>query len=119
MDVRSPEEYSGERVSPSSLFGVDHGAERSGRIPGAVHLHFRELVNEDETFLSTEELHSKFANAGAIAESSEEVVIYCRLSHRATLAWFAMEYLLGFDNVHVYDGSWTEWGSIVGFPIEK
>ena len=52
-------------------------------------------------------------------ESSEEVVIYCRLSHRATLAWFAMEYILGLDNVHIYDGSWTEWGSIVGFPIEK
>jgi thiosulfate/3-mercaptopyruvate sulfurtransferase len=119
LDVRSPEEYSGERVSPSSLFGVDHGAERSGRIPGAVHLHFRELVNEDDTFLSPDELRSKFANAGTIAESSEEVVIYCRLSHRATLAWFAMEYILGYDNVRIYDGSWTEWGSIVGFPIEK
>jgi len=119
LDVRSPEEYSGERVSPSSLFGVDHGAERSGRIPGAIHLHFRELVNEDDTFLSPDELRSKFANAGTIAESAEEVVIYCRLSHRATLAWFAMEYILGFDNVRIYDGSWTEWGSIVGFPIEK
>jgi thiosulfate/3-mercaptopyruvate sulfurtransferase len=119
LDVRSPEEYSGERVSPSSLFGVDHGAERSGRIPGAIPLHFRELVNEDDTFLSPDELRSKFVNAGAIAESSEEVVIYCRLSHRATLAWFAMEYILGLDNVRIYDGSWTEWGSIVGFPIEK
>lgn len=119
LDVRSPEEYSGERVSPSSLFGVDHGAERSGRIPGAIPLHFRELVNEDDTFLSPDELHSKFVNAGAIAESSEEFVIYCRLSHRATLAWFAMVYILGYDNVRVYDGSWTEWGSIVGFPIEK
>lgn len=119
LDVRSPEEYSGERVSPSSLFGVDHGAERSGRIPGAIPLHFRELVNEDDTFLSPDELRSKFVNAGAIADSSEEVVIYCRLSHRATLAWFAMEYILGLDNVRIYDGSWTEWGSIVGFPIEK
>lgn len=119
LDVRSPEEYRGERVSPSSLYGVDHGAERTGRIPGAVHLFFRELVSEDDTFLSPDELRSIFANAGATAESPDEVVAYCRLSHRATLAWFAMQHILGFDNVRVYDGSWTEWGSIVGFPIEK
>ena len=117
LDVRSPEEYSGERVSPPS--GFDHGAERTGRIPGAVHLYFRDLMHDDDTFISKDELLERFADVGLRPGSEEEVVVYCRLSHRASLAWFAMRFLLGFDNVQVYDGSWTEWGSIVGFPIEK
>tara|TARA_B100000586_G_scaffold226508_1_gene174370 strand:+ start:1182 stop:2036 length:855 start_codon:yes stop_codon:yes gene_type:complete len=117
LDVRSIEEYKGERVSPPG--GFDHGAERPGRIPGAVHLYYRDLLNEDDTFISREELKEKFSSKGVVPGSVNEVVTYCRLSHRATLAWFAMSHLLGLDNVKIYDGSWTEWGSIVGFPVER
>ncbi len=122
LDVRSAEEYRGERVSPPSgevQLDFDHGAERSGRIPGAVHLFFRELVNEDNTFLSPEQLWAILERVNVTSNGGTEVVTYCRLSHRATIAWFAMRYLLNLENVRVYDGSWTEWGSIVGFPIEK
>jgi thiosulfate/3-mercaptopyruvate sulfurtransferase len=115
LDARSPEEYRGERVMPPPSF--DHGAERAGRIPGAVHLHFRELLNDDDTFKAPETLAAILGARGA--EHGREIVTYCRLSHRATLLWFAMRYLLGYRNVRVYDGSWTEWGSIVGYPIEK
>jgi len=77
------------------------------------------MVNEDDTFLSSEKLGVILDQAGAAADGSTELVTYCRLSHRATLAWFAIKYLLGRENVLVYDGSWTEWGTTVGFPMEK
>ena len=77
------------------------------------------MVNEDDTFQSSEKLRVILHQAGTAADGSTELVTYCRLSHRATLAWFATKYLLGRENVLVYDGSWTEWGSIVGFPMEK
>lgn len=115
IDVRSPEEYRGDRVSPSE-FEVDHGAQRMGRIPGARHLYYQDLLTPEGAYRDPEEIRERLA--GLQAESSE-VVLYCRLSHRATLVWFAMKYLLGLDRVRVYDGSWTEWGSIVGFPIER
>ena len=117
LDVRSPEEYVGARVMPPP--GFDHGAERTGRIPGAVHLFFRELVKDDDTFLDEESLGAIFARAGITPGIKREIVTYCRLSHRATLAWFALQHILDYPNVKVYDGSWTEWGSIVGFPIER
>ena len=116
LDVRSPEEYRGERVSPPG--GFDHGAERKGRIPGAVHLFFRELLNDDDTFISKEKLERKFSEVGVKKSSKKDIVSYCRLSHRATLSWFAMSEILGIEKAQIYDGSWTEWGSIVGFPIE-
>jgi thiosulfate/3-mercaptopyruvate sulfurtransferase len=118
LDVRSPEEYSGKRVSEYS-FAVDHGAERTGRIPGAVHLYFKELLNEDDSFKSPEQLRQGFAGAGIAPEKYNDVVCYCRLSHRATIAWVALSQILGNKNIKIYDGSWTEWGSIVGFPVEK
>lgn len=117
LDVRSPEEYRGERVSPPG--GFDHGAERKGRIPGAVHLFFRELLNEDDTFISKEELERKFLEVGITNSTNKGIVSYCRLSHRATLSWFAISEILGIEKAQIYDGSWTEWGSIVGFPIER
>lgn len=117
LDVRSLEEYRGERVSPPG--GFDHGAERTGRIPGAVHLFYRDLLDEDDTFLPAAQLRTKFADVGVVPGSDNDVVAYCRLSHRATLAWFAMTHLLGIEDVKIYDGSWTEWGSIVGFPVER
>ena len=117
LDVRSPEEYSGERVMEYGKF--DHGAERGGRIPGAVHLYFRELLNSDDSFKSPEQLREILNGVGANPERVEEIVCYCRLSHRATLAWTAMTHVLGYADVKIYDGSWTEWGSIVGYPVEK
>ena len=117
LDVRSPEEYKGERVSEYS-FPVDHGAQRTGRIPGAVHLYFKELLNEDDTFKSPEALRRVLAGAGIAPDKCDDVVCYCRLSHRATIAWIALGHLLGHGNIKIYDGSWTEWGSIVGYPVE-
>lgn len=114
LDARTPEEYRGERVMPAP--GFDHGAERKGRIPGARHLLYRELLNDDETFKPADQLRQTFEARGATAD--KELVIYCRLSHRATLVWFAARYLLGYSRVRSYDGSWTEWGSMVGMPIE-
>lgn len=118
LDVRSPEEYTGKRVSEYT-FPVDHGAERKGRIPGAVHLYFKELLNEDDSFKSPEELRNVLSSVGIVPEDFDDIVCYCRLTHRATMAWVAMTHILGCPNVKLYDGSWTEWGSIVGFPIEK
>jgi thiosulfate/3-mercaptopyruvate sulfurtransferase len=118
LDVRSPEEYSGKRVIDYS-FPFDHGAERVGRIPGAVHLYFKQLLNEDDSFKRPEELRNVLADAGVAPERFHETVCYCRLSHRATMAWVALAHVLGVPGTKVYDGSWTEWGSIVGYPIEK
>lgn len=118
LDLRSPEEYTGKRVSEYS-FAVDHGAERTGRIPGARHLFFRELLNEDDSFKSPDELRKVLAAAGVDPARQEDVVCYCRLSHRATIAWVALTHILAHPNIKIYDGSWTEWGSIVGYPVEK
>ena len=95
----------------------DVGAERYGRIPGAAHVPFDALLNADTTFKSAAALQEII---GAHVDRADRPVIsYCRLAHRATLASFAMTELLGLSNVRVYDGSWTEWGSMVGMPIER
>lgn len=117
VDARSPEEYRGERVMPLPHF--DHGAQRTGRIPGAVHLYYRELLNRDRTFRSPEQIAARLSSIGVDLDGDVEVVTYCRLSHRATLVWFALTQILGRPRVRVYDGSWTEWGSMVGMPIES
>jgi thiosulfate/3-mercaptopyruvate sulfurtransferase len=114
LDARTPEEYRGERVKPAPSF--DHGAERKGRIPGARHLFYRELLNDDESFKPADQLRQTFEARGATPD--KDLVIYCRLSHRATLVWFTARYLLGYPRVRSYDGSWTEWGSMVGMPVE-
>ncbi len=116
IDLRSAEEYSGERVAPLTA-PFDHGAERRGHIPGARHLPRERLLNEDGTFKALDELGAEFVAVGVTDQ--HEVVTSCRLSHRASLGWFVLTRLLGRDRVRVYDGSWTEWGSIVGFPVER
>jgi thiosulfate/3-mercaptopyruvate sulfurtransferase len=118
VDARTPEEFRGERVKPAP--GFDHGAERRGHIPGAVNLHGRDLMNpDDQTLRPRAELEGMFRAVGAAPDQVEEVVAYCRLSHRASSVWFVMTQVLGWHHVRVYDGSWTEWGSIVGFPVER
>ncbi len=118
IDGRTAEEFRGERVKPGP--GFDHGAERRGHIPGAVNLHGRDLVDpDDHTLKPRDELERLFRAIGAAPDQADEVVVYCRLSHRAASIWFVMTQVLGWDHVRVYDGSWTEWGSIVGFPVER
>ena len=116
IDMRSPEEYRGERVSPPWL-AFDHGAERGGHIPGAHNLYIDNLLTDIGTLLPPDELRERFEEVGV--GQATDIVTYCRLSHRGSLAWFVLTRLLGESNVRVYDGSWTEWGSIVGFPIER
>lgn len=115
LDLRSIEEYSGARVSPATV-EFDHGAERSGRIPGAVHFPHERLLTEDGTFCDADEITELLEGAGAGEHT--DVIAYCRLSHRAALGWFVATKLVGRSNVRVYDGSWTEWGSAVALPIE-
>jgi thiosulfate/3-mercaptopyruvate sulfurtransferase len=115
LDHRSPEEYYGELYSPPG--SPNHGAERLGHIPGAKHLHFEDFLNPDTSFKSREELRRLLEAHGATPDRT--IISYCRLSHRATLAYFVMTQLLGYENVRSYDGSWTEWGSLVGAPVER
>jgi thiosulfate/3-mercaptopyruvate sulfurtransferase len=116
IDMRSTEEYTGQRVSPTSS-PFDHGAERMGRIPGSRHLYYEDLLDETGRFLDPDGVEAKLRSAGA--DRGVDTVAYCRLSHRATLGWFAATHLAGRSDVRVYDGSWTEWGSMVGMPVER
>ena len=115
LDARSPEEYSGKRVGGPG--GPDVGAVRYGRIPGARHLYYADLLNADMSFKPAAELAALLAARGVRPE--HEVIAYCRMSHRATVLYFALTQLLGFMHVRVYDGSWTEWGNLVGVPVER
>lgn len=116
LDVRSEEEYLGLRVSPASS-PVDHGAQAWGRIPSAKHLYFGSLLGEDGRFLEPGALVEKFTSAGISLD--RPIFLYCRLGHRASMAWFTLSEIVGFEQSRVYDGSWTEWGSMVGMPIER
>ncbi len=115
VDVRSPGEYSGELLAPANL--PQEGAQRGGHIPGAANVPWAMAVNDDGTFKSAEELRSLYEGKGVTAD--KDVVAYCRIGERSSHSWFALSYLLGYPNVRNYDGSWTEWGSLIGVPIEK
>jgi thiosulfate/3-mercaptopyruvate sulfurtransferase len=115
LDGRSPEEYRGERVGGPG--GPDIGAARYGRIPGAKHLYFEELLDGNKAFRPVPELQQLVAARGAVPDG--DVVTYCRMSHRATVLYFVLTQLLGYRKVKVYDGSWTEWGNLVGVPVER
>jgi thiosulfate/3-mercaptopyruvate sulfurtransferase len=115
VDVRSPGEYSGELLAPANL--PQEGAQRGGHIPGAANIPWAQAVREDGTFKSADELRSIYAGKGVTPE--KEVIAYCRIGERSSHTWFVLNYLLGFPRVRNYDGSWTEWGSLIGAPIEK
>jgi thiosulfate/3-mercaptopyruvate sulfurtransferase len=115
VDVRSPGEYSGELLAPANL--PQEGAQRGGHIPGAQNVPWLTAVQEDGTFKSAEELQKVYGGKGVT--SDKEVVAYCRIGERSAHTWYVLTHLLGYTNVRNYDGSWTEWGSLIGAPIEK
>ena len=115
VDVRSPEEFCGELLAPPHL--PQEQAQVPGHIPGAANIPWSKTVKEDGTFKSTSELESLYAAEGIT--SDKDVIAYCRIGERSSHSWFVLHELLGFQQVTNYDGSWTEYGSLVGVPIEK
>ena len=115
VDVRSPGEYSGELLAPANL--PQEGAQRGGHIPGAANIPWSQAVQADGTFKPADELRSLYGSNGVTPD--KEVVAYCRIGERSSHTWFVLQYLLGYPQVRNYDGSWTEWGSLIGVPIEK
>jgi thiosulfate/3-mercaptopyruvate sulfurtransferase len=114
VDVRSPEEFRGELSAPALL--PQEAAQRRGHIPGAVNVPWATAVAEDGTFKPIEQLRELYAAKGV--DGSDEVVAYCRIGERSSHTWFVLHELLRYENVRNYDGSWTEYGSLVGVPIE-
>lgn len=115
VDVRAPAEYSGELLAPPNL--PQEGAQRGGHIPGAANIPWSMAVREDGTFKPADELRALYASKGVTPD--KDVVAYCRIGERSSHTWYVLNYLLGYPNVRNYDGSWTEWGSLIGAPIEK
>jgi thiosulfate/3-mercaptopyruvate sulfurtransferase len=115
VDVRSPAEFSGEVIHMAGY--PQEGAQRAGHITGAKSIPWGQAANPDGTFKSAVELKELYGNKGIGAENP--TIAYCRIGERASHTWFALTYLLGHENVSNYDGSWTEWGSLVNVPIEK
>ena len=114
VDVRSPEEFRGELLAPPHL--PQEQAQVPGHIPNASNITWSRTVNPDGTFLSAEELAQLYADEGIFRD--QDVVAYCRIGERSSHSWFVLHELLGFPNVRNYDGSWTEYGSLVGVPVE-
>jgi thiosulfate/3-mercaptopyruvate sulfurtransferase len=114
VDVRSPDEFTGKVIAPP---GLNETAQRGGHIPGAKNIPWAMAVNEDGTFKSPEQLKALYEGAGV--RPDRDTIAYCRIGERSSHTWFVLKYLLGYDKVKNYDGSWTEWGNLVGAPIEK
>ncbi len=115
VDVRSPREYTGELLAPENL--PQEGAQRGGHIPGAKNIPWGMAVREDGTFKTADELRALYEGQGITPE--KEVIAYCRIGERSAHTWFVLRELLGYPRVRNYDGSWTEYGSLVSVPIEK
>jgi thiosulfate/3-mercaptopyruvate sulfurtransferase len=115
VDVRSPGEYSGELLAPANL--PQEGAQRGGHIPGAANIPWSQAVREDGTFKSADELRALYGAKGITPD--KDIVAYCRIGERSSHTWYVLNFLLGYPHVRNYDGSWTEWGSLIGAPIEK
>jgi thiosulfate/3-mercaptopyruvate sulfurtransferase len=114
VDVRSPAEFSGEVLAPP---GLSETAQRAGHIPGATSAPWAQTVNEDGTFKSAEQLREHYGAKGVTAD--KDIIAYCRIGERSSHTWFVLHELLGYERVRNYDGSWTEWGSLINVPIEN
>ena len=114
VDVRSPAEFNGEVIAPP---GMTETAQRAGHIPGAASIPWAQTVREDGTFKPREDLENLYEAKGVTPD--KDVIAYCRIGERSSHSWFVLHELLGYQRVRNYDGSWTEWGSMVGMPIEK
>jgi thiosulfate/3-mercaptopyruvate sulfurtransferase len=114
VDVRSPQEFSGEILAPP---GLAEGCQRGGHIPGAINIPWAKACNDDGTFRSREELDTLYRGVGVTPDRA--VITYCRIGERSSHSWFVLRHLLGYPAVKNYDGSWTEWGNLVGAAIER
>jgi thiosulfate/3-mercaptopyruvate sulfurtransferase len=114
VDVRSPQEFTGEILAPP---GLPETCQRGGHIPGAKSIPWGKACNDDGTFKSYDDLKALYGGQGISGD--RPVIAYCRIGERSSHTWFVLKYLLGFENVKNYDGSWTEWGNLVGAPVEK
>jgi thiosulfate/3-mercaptopyruvate sulfurtransferase len=114
VDVRSPAEFAGDIIAPP---GMPETAQRAGHIPGAASIPWAQTVREDGTFKDRAELAALYAAAGVTPD--KDVIAYCRIGERSSHSWFVLHELLGYERVRNYDGSWTEYGSLIGVPIEK
>jgi thiosulfate/3-mercaptopyruvate sulfurtransferase len=114
VDVRSPQEFTGEILAPP---GLPETCQRGGHIPGAKSIPWGKACNEDGTFKSREELTALYGGQGVTPDKN--VIAYCRIGERSSHTWFVLKHLLGFPKVKNYDGSWTEWGNLVGAPVER
>jgi thiosulfate/3-mercaptopyruvate sulfurtransferase len=115
VDVRSPQEFSGELIAMAGY--EQEGAQRGGHIPGAASVPWARAVREDGTFKSADELRELYGGKGVL--TGDPIIAYCRIGERSAHTWFVLHELLGHDDVRNYDGSWTEWGNLVNVPIEK
>ena len=114
VDVRSPDEFNGVIMAPP---GLPETAQRKGHVPGASNIPWATAVAADGTFKSADELHEVYGSRGI--DPSQSVIAYCRIGERSSHSWFALKYLMGIEDATNYDGSWTEYGSVVGVPIEN
>jgi thiosulfate/3-mercaptopyruvate sulfurtransferase len=112
VDVRSADEFSGKIIAPP---GMTETAQRAGHIPGAANIPWAQAANEDGTFKSADALASLYQGKGVTG--GDETIAYCRIGERSSHTWFVLKYLLGYDHVKNYDGSWTEWGNLIGAPV--